>query len=149
MKIEYVNDVGSPMTIETAGTDQSYPWMRAGVVYNFHDSSDEYGPTEYSPTQARALAAALLQAADEADPEGTGHYVRTPPDNPSVRGSELRDTHLFVDARVCVGRELKGYKALISRTEWNAGDGEARQAAIRRVVENVVRVVGDVPEEGK
>lgn len=38
---------------------------RPGVVYMDDDS--EYGPTEFEPDEARALAAALLRAADEAE----------------------------------------------------------------------------------
>jgi hypothetical protein len=38
---------------------------RPGVVYM--DSNDEYGPAEFEPQEARALAAALIRAADEAE----------------------------------------------------------------------------------
>jgi hypothetical protein len=69
MKIEYtakgMEDV--PYTIETSGADQTYAWMEPGIVYEFDGASDEYGPTEFTPTQARAKAAALLRAADEAE----------------------------------------------------------------------------------
>jgi hypothetical protein len=69
VKIEYVSlgleDI--PNTIETAGVDQSYPWMKPGIVYDFDGGSDEYGPAEFTPTQAREKAAALLRAADEAE----------------------------------------------------------------------------------
>jgi hypothetical protein len=69
MKIEYatrgMEDV--PYTLETTGPGQPYPWMVDGIVYDFAQASDEYGPTEYTPAQARAKAAALLRAADEAE----------------------------------------------------------------------------------
>jgi hypothetical protein len=69
MKIEYVS-LGleaTPNTIETAGADQPYPWMKPGIVYDFDGAAGEYGPTEFTPTQARDKAAALLRAADEAE----------------------------------------------------------------------------------
>ncbi|MFI7096376.1 hypothetical protein [Streptomyces lydicus] len=68
MKAEYFEiDAELTRTIETAGPDQSYPWMKPGIVYEFDGSSGEYGPTEFAPAQARAKAAALLRAADEAE----------------------------------------------------------------------------------
>ncbi|MEU1037635.1 hypothetical protein [Streptomyces sp. NPDC005907] len=68
MKIEYtMKGTDVPYTVETAGPDQSYPWMAPGVVYDFDGASDEYGPAEFTPTQARVKAAALLRAADEAE----------------------------------------------------------------------------------
>ncbi|MGW1547456.1 hypothetical protein [Streptomyces sp. NPDC002346] len=69
MKIDYYTKgcADLPDTIETAGPDQSYPWMKPGIVYDFNGASGEYGPTEYTPAQARALAAALARAADDAE----------------------------------------------------------------------------------
>lgn len=69
MKTDYfaMNSDDALGTVETAGPDQSRPWMKPGVVYNFDGASDEYGPVEYTPAQARELAAALLRAADEAE----------------------------------------------------------------------------------
>jgi len=77
MKIDYfTKDSELPSTIETAGDGQSYPWIERGVVYDFDDASGEYGPTEFTPAQARAKAAALLQAADEADGRKPGAAER-------------------------------------------------------------------------
>jgi hypothetical protein len=68
MKIDYfVKDSDLPSTIETAGDGQSFPWIEPGVVYDFDGASGEYGPTEFTPAQARAKAAALIRAADEAE----------------------------------------------------------------------------------
>lgn len=67
MKIEYnVGADDDACTIETVGDTESYPWMRRGVVYDFGETWGEYGPVELSPEQARAKAAALLRAADDA-----------------------------------------------------------------------------------
>lgn len=71
MKIEYtvMGLEDFPYTIETAGPDQSYPWMKPCVVYDFDGASGEYGPAEFTPAQAREKAAALLRTADEAEGE--------------------------------------------------------------------------------
>lgn len=60
---------GEFLTI-SVNDEEREPWQRPntrpGVIY-VNDGSGEYPPLEFNATSARALAAALLRAADEAE----------------------------------------------------------------------------------
>lgn len=111
MKIEYFEGEHEfERSIETAGPDQSYPWIKPGIVYEFDGAEDEYGPGEFTPAQARAKAVALLRAADEAEGRErrsaldhvvdileAKHNPEEFADNPSLR-DEIREDALFIVA---------------------------------------------------
>lgn len=148
MKIEYtakdMEDVS--YTVETAGDEPAYAWMVPGVVYDFDGASDEYGPTEYTPAQARAKAAALLRAADEAEGVPPRITLRDVPGG--LLTDEARDhmrMHVYVNIsatdRNPTGHHYRraGYRKFVERDVWFGASDEQRAAALLEAANSVAQ----------
>lgn len=141
MKIDYyTTDCGDiPNTVETAGPDQSFPWMKPGIVYTLDGAVDEYGPVEYTPAQARGLAAALLQAADEA--EGVKPRITLkdiPEDLPPALARDHMRTHVYLSmsatGRIGIdsGYQRIGYRQFVERDAWYGASAEQEPQPLTR-----------------
>jgi hypothetical protein len=137
MKIEFPELHASVFT----GDAEPNPYYRTGSVYQGHQHDGEYPEFEYTPAQARELAAALLRAADEAEGrEPTGALARTVAvleskhdpdefaDDPSLYAEVRGEAETIVrDVRAMVAEELEALPTYNDVADWCAHIGR-RQA---------------------
>jgi hypothetical protein len=68
MQAEIGRDGASSLEVSVFTREEGMSeYYKPGVVYQGHPHDDEYPEMEFTPAQARELAAALLRAADEAE----------------------------------------------------------------------------------
>ena len=144
MKIEYtakdMDDV--PYSVETAGPDQPYSWMVPGVVYDFDGASDEYGPTEYTPAQARAKAAALLRAADEAEgrePVGALAHIMAVLDMQYDADEIAEDPSILTQIRADAERMVRMVRNEVADELWSMDGTNMGMSLTRAQAVNVAR----------
>ncbi|MFG3014373.1 hypothetical protein ACGFZB_28925 [Streptomyces cinerochromogenes] len=118
---------GSAVSIETASASQTLP---PGLVYHFDHSAEELGSIAYTPDEARALAVALLRAADDAETQGP-HEVEA---RSLRKGDVLADaanTTYIEDVRMD-GNVVRVRWATTAGGQWSQGYAADKRMKLRR-----------------